>query len=116
MAVVADLWLCRGLHHGIAWRVADVAIGAGDLVVVMWPAMPAETDVGIVASKAHVILDTNLGLLMRTKFDEGRSLLAAPDPGRVRPAGTVAGLALQLSVTEGAARIGGHCVFGTKYR
>ncbi len=79
MAVVTDLGLRRGLHYGIAWRMADVAIGAGDLVVVMWPAMPAEADVGIVASKAHVILDADLGPLMRTKIDNGRSLLAAPD-------------------------------------
>ena len=79
MAVVTDLGLRRSLHHGIAWRVADVAIGAGDLVVVMWPAMPAETDVGIVASKAHVILDANLGFLVRPEFDDGRSLLSASD-------------------------------------
>ncbi len=79
MAVVTDLGLRRGLHHGIAWRMADVAIGAGNFVVVVWPAVPAEADVRIVATKAHVILDANLGFLVRAKFDDGRSLLSASD-------------------------------------
>ena len=79
MAVIADGGLCRGLHHGIAWRMADVAIGAGNFVVVVWPAVPAEADVRIVATKAHVILDANLGFLVRAKFDDGRSLLSASD-------------------------------------
>ncbi len=115
MAVVTDLRLRRGLHHGIAWRMADVAIGAGNFVVVMWPAVPAEADVGIVASKADVILDANLGFLVRAKFDNGRSFLTAPYPRCVCSARAVAGLTLQLSVPERAARIRGHCVLGTKY-
>ena len=116
MAVVTDLGLRRGLHHGIAWRMANVAIGAGNFVVVMWPAVPAEADVGIVASKADVILDANLGFLVRAKFDNGRSFLTAPYPRCVRSARAVAGLTLQLSVAKRATRIGGHAVFGTKYR
>ena len=64
MAVVTDLGLRRGLHHGIAWRMADVAIGAGDFIVVMRPAVPAETNIRIVATKADSILDANLGFLM----------------------------------------------------
>ena len=64
MAVVTDLGLRRGLHDGIAWRMADVAICAGDFVVVVWPAVPAEADIRVVATKTHVILDTELGGLM----------------------------------------------------
>ena len=115
MAVEADISLCRGLHHGIAWRMADVAIGAGNFVVVMWPAVPAEADVRIVASKTHVVLHAYFGFLMGTEFDNRRTFLATPDPRCVRPAGTVAGLALQLSVPERATWIRGHCMLGTKY-
>lgn len=80
MAVVTDLGLRRGLHHGIAWRMADVAIGAGNFVVVMWPAVPGEADVGIVASKTHVVLHAYFGFLMGTEFDNRRTFLATPDP------------------------------------
>lgn len=78
MAVVTDLGLRRGLQHGIARRMADVAIGAGNLIVVMRPTMPTEADVCIVAIKTHVILDTNPGFLMRAKLDHWRAFLAAP--------------------------------------
>ena len=78
MAVIADGGLCRGLHHGIAWRMADVAIGAGNFIVVVRPAVPAEADVRIVATKADFILDANLGFLMRAKLDHWRAFLAAP--------------------------------------
>ena len=64
MAVITDFGLRRGLHHGIAWRMADVAIGAGNFVVVMWSAVPTEANICIVATQAHVILDANLGFLM----------------------------------------------------
>ena len=115
MAVVADLGLRRRLHYGVTWRMADVAIGAGDFVIIMWPAVPAEADIRVVATKAHVILDADLGFLMRAKLDYWRTYLAAPYPRRVCPTWAVAGLALQLSVPERAARIGGYCVFATKY-
>jgi hypothetical protein len=69
MAVETNIRLCRGLHHGISRRMADVAIGAGNLVVVMWPAVPAEANIRSVATQAHVILDANLVFLMRTKLD-----------------------------------------------
>lgn len=115
MAVVTDLGLRRGLHYGIAWRVADVAIGAGNFVVVMWPTVPAEADVRIVATKANVVLRAYFGFLMGTEIDNGRTFLAAPDSRCVCSARAVAGLTLQLSLPERATRIGGHAVFGTKY-
>ena len=115
MAVEADLGLRRGLHYGITWRMADVAIGAGNFIIVMWPAVPAEADICAVATKAHVILDADLGFLMRAKLDYWRAYLTASYPRCVRSARAVARLALQLSVPERAARIGGHCMFGTKY-
>jgi hypothetical protein len=35
MAVETDIRLCRGLHHGISRRMADVTVGAGNLVVIV---------------------------------------------------------------------------------
>ena len=78
MAVEADIRLCRGLHHGISRRMADVAIGAGNLVVVMWPAVPAEAGGCIVATETDSILDANLVFLMRPKLGHWRAFLAAP--------------------------------------
>ena len=80
MAVVANLGLRRGLHYGIAWRMADVAIGAGNLIVVMRPAVPAEADVCIVTIKAILVLDSDIGFLMRAKLDHRWTFLATPDP------------------------------------
>jgi hypothetical protein len=64
MAVITDFGLRRGLHHGIAWRMADVAIGAGNFIIIMRAAVPSEADVRVVATQAHTILDANLGILV----------------------------------------------------
>ncbi len=69
MAIEADLRLRCGLHDGITWRVADVTIGAGNFIVVMRPAVPAEANICVVATKTNVILDADLGFLMRAKLD-----------------------------------------------
>jgi len=114
VAIEADFRLRRGLHHGIARRMADVAIGTGNLVIVMWPTVPAEADIRIVASQAHVILDADFGFLTRAELDHWRAFLAAPYARCVCPTGAVACLALQLTVAKRAAWIGRHCVSGTK--
>ncbi len=115
MAIEADIRLCRGMHHGISRRMADMTVGAGDLVVIVGATVPAEADVRIVATKANVVLRAYFGFLMGTEIDNGRTFLAAPDSRCVRSARAVAGLTLQLSLPERATRIGGHAVFGTKY-
>lgn len=81
MAVVTDIWLRRCLHYSIAWCVTYMAIGAGNFVIVVRPAVPTEANIGIVAAQAHIILDTDFGFLMRTEFDDRRAFLATPDPG-----------------------------------
>ncbi len=116
MAVEADIRLCRGMHHGISPRMDDVTVGAGDLIVIVGSAVPAETDVGIVAIEAVIVLYADLGILVRTEFDDRRTFLAAPDSRRVCSTGPVTGFALQLAAAERATRIGGHCMPGTKYR
>jgi hypothetical protein len=52
------------MHYGIARCMADVAIGAGNFIIVMRAAMPSEADVRVVAAQAHTILDANLGFLV----------------------------------------------------
>ncbi len=116
MAGVTDIWLRRCLHYSVAWCMAYMATGAGNFVIVVRSTVPAEADIGIVATQAHIILDTDFGFLMRTKPDHRRALPAAPYARRVCAAGSVARFALQLSVPKRAARIGGHRVFGTKNR
>ena len=80
MAVVTDLRLCCGLHYSITWRMTDVTVGTGDLIVVMRSAVPAEANIRIVAIETHIILDADLGFLMRTKIDDWWTFLAAPYP------------------------------------
>ena len=116
MAVVTDIWLSRCLHYSIAWCVAYMAISAGNFVNVVRPTVPAEADIGIVATQAHIILDIDFGFLMRPKRDHRRAFLAAPYARRVCAAGSVARFALQLAMPKRAARIGRHGVFGTKNR
>ncbi len=114
MAIKADIRLCRGMHHGISRRMADMTVGAGDLIIIVGSTVPAEADVRIVAIEAVVVLYGDLGFLVRTEFDDRRAFLATPDSRGVGSARTVAGLTLQLSVPERATRIGRYCVFGTK--
>lgn len=115
MAVEADIRLCRGMHHSISRRMADMTVGAGDLIVIVGSAMPAEADVSIVAIEAVVVLYADLSFLVRTEFDDRRAFLATPDPGRVCSTRPVTGFALQLAATERATRVRGHCMLGTKY-
>jgi hypothetical protein len=115
MAVETNIRLCRGLHHGISRRMADMTVGAGDLIIIVGSAVPAEADVRIVAIEAVVVLHADLGFLVRTEFDDRRAFLATPDPGRVCSARPVTGFALQLAATERATRVRGHCMLGTKY-
>jgi hypothetical protein len=64
MAVVTDIGLRRRLHYGIAWCMADVAIGAGNFIIIMRAAVPSEADVRVVAVQTHTVLDANLGFLV----------------------------------------------------
>lgn len=115
MAIEADVRLCRGMHHGISRRMADMTVGTGDLIIIVGSAVPAEADVRIVAIEAVVVLYADLGFPVRTEFDDRRAFLATPDPGRVCSTRSVTGLALQLAATKRATRVRGHCMPGTKY-
>jgi hypothetical protein len=64
MTVVTDIWLSRCQQYSIAWCMAHMAISAGNFVIVVRPTVPAEADIGIVATQAHIVLDTNFGFLV----------------------------------------------------
>jgi hypothetical protein len=78
MAIETNLGLCRRLHHGIAGCMADVAIGTGHFVNVMCTAVPAESGIRIVASKAHAVLHAYFRFFVRTKFDHWWAFRTAP--------------------------------------
>ena len=61
MAVVADFGLCRGFQHRVTRRMADVAVGTSNFIVVVRSAVPAETHIGIVAIEAHTVLNADCG-------------------------------------------------------
>jgi hypothetical protein len=101
VAVVADVRLGRSLQHSIAAAVTGMAAGARDVIRVVWPAMPAETNVRRVAFEAHTVLCGCRGRRVRTEFDERRrALFPAPNSGGVESARAMTGLALQLAVAE----------------
>ena len=61
MTVVADLGLCRSFQHRVAWRMAYVAVGARDFIIIVRTAVPAETHISIVAIEAYIVLNANFG-------------------------------------------------------
>ena len=115
MTAVANLGLRRCPQNGVARLVADMTVGAGDLVIAMRPTMPSKSNIGFMAVQAHVILQADTGFCIGSKFDDGRPLLPAPHSGRVCSAWSVAGLALQPAVTERAAWIRRYRMFGPEY-
>lgn len=80
-----------------------VAVGARDFIVVMLATMPTKPSVPIVTVEAHRVLAIDACYIAGLEIDDWRAFLTAPHPGRVRPAWPVAGLALQLAVSERAA-------------
>ncbi len=92
-----------------------VAVGTGNFVNVVRPAMPSETDLTVVAVEAHGILYADAGFVVRPKRHDGWPLFSTPHPGRMLSTGSVAGFALQLAMSERAAGIRGHSMPGLKY-
>ncbi len=115
MAAVANLGLRRCPQNGVTRLMTDMTVGAGYFVIAMRPTVPSKSNIGIVAVQAHVILQADTGFCIGSKFDDGRPLLPAPHSGRVCSARSVTGLALQLAVTERAAWICRHRMFGPEY-
>ncbi len=59
MAIETHFSLGRRLQNGIARRMTDMTVGAGDLVIVVRTCMPAKADIGIVTVETHTVLRGN---------------------------------------------------------
>lgn len=64
MTIEANVRLGRSLQHGIARRMAGMAIAAGNLVNVVRPAVPAQSDLAVVAIHTHAILRPDAGFVV----------------------------------------------------
>lgn len=117
MAGEADIRLRRCLPDGVYRRVTSVAVGTGHFVARVSIGMPAETDVALMAGQACAILCFESGAGVRAVYDGNRRpLLSSAHASGMRVAWTMAGLALQLAVAKGSARVRRYGVLGAKYR
>jgi len=83
-----------------------VAVRTRDIVYVVVITVPAEAGVRLVTFQAQAILYIDWCHRARAEYSPGRrALLPAPHPSRVVTGWAVAGLALQLPVTERSVRI-----------
>ena len=64
VAVIADFRLRGRLQYGIAAGVAGVTVGAGNVIVVVRTAVPAEACIRRMTAETHAVLHGNLGRLM----------------------------------------------------
>ena len=101
VAVEADFCLCRRRQNRVALDVHGVAIRASDCIVVMRTSMPGKASIAEVTLDAIVVLVFYQCRRIRGESRDRRTFLAAPDAARVVTARSVAGLALQLPVSEG---------------
>lgn len=115
MAVEADFWLGRCVPDRICRRMHVMAIDAADLVARVSTVVPAEADIVLVTVQAHAVVLLDSTCRIRCVMRHRRPLLPPADTTGVRSAWPVAGLTLQLSLTERAVRIGRHGVVRVKY-
>lgn len=115
MAVVTDLLLRRRLQYRITRRVTVVTVGASNVVFAVRPTMPGKTLFALVAVQAHAILLGDRRRRICGEDNNGRALLTAPYSASVCAAGSVAGLALQLSMPKRTARVGRHRMLAAEY-
>ena len=115
VTIETDFRLTIRCQHRVALRVAGVAIGAGDGVVVMRTAVPGKASVVLVAVRTvSVLLGDRCGRI-RSEHYNRRSFLAAADTTGVVTTGSVAGLALQLTVTKWRAWVARHRMWRSEY-
>lgn len=94
-----------------------MAVGAGDLVHIVVVAVPAKPGVGLMAIHAEVVLHVDRRAAALAKYRAWRRpLLATPYAAGVVTRRTVAGLTLQLAMTERTIRVGGYGMSAAKQR
>jgi hypothetical protein len=91
-----------------------VAVHAGHLVDRVFTSVPAEADAAVVTTEALAVLLLDRGRTAEVEERYRGPFLAAAHTASVIAAGSVAGLALQLAVAEGTARVRRHGVLGAE--
>lgn len=112
MTVIAFIGLRRCPQHSVIGSVTLMAAGTADLIVVMRASVPRESGIGFMTFKAHAVLRLNACRRVGSETNDRLSAATAADMQATR---TVTGFTLQLTVTEGAARIRRHGVLCLKY-
>jgi hypothetical protein len=106
MAVKADLRLRRRRQDRVTCYVARVAVGAGQVIEIVFVAVPAKSRVGLVTVHAHTVLHADGRGSIGTKNRAwGRTFLAAPYAPCVIAGRAMAGFTLQLAVAEWTVRV-----------
>ena len=59
MTIETHFSLARRLQNGITWCVTDMAVGTGDLIIVVRTRMPAKADIGVMTAETHIVLCGN---------------------------------------------------------
>ena len=116
VAVVTDFRLSRHVLHRVACHVADVAVGARDLVARVRAVVPANANALLVTIKAHAVLGFDIAGRVRAEVRTWGPFLPAPHATRMGVARPVAGLALQLPVTERPGFVGTDRVLRLEHR
>jgi len=117
VTIETDLRLRRSYQNRILRRMARVAVGAGNLVDVMIVAVPAKARIRSVAIHAEAVpgVDRCGRTLSEDGARSGALLTAAYSPG-VIAGRSMAGLALQLAVSERPVRVCRVCMCTLEYR
>lgn len=115
MAVVTDLCLAGRAQYGIPGSVARMTNRAGDVAVVMRTTLPCHARFTM-TGQTLIVLQANRCFAIRTELDQSRAFLSAThSPGMCAP-GSVACLALQLSIAKRALANNRVAVIVAKYR
>ena len=100
VALVADFRLGRDMLDRVPGGMTDMTVGAANLVTRVRPVVPANTHAVLVAFQAHAVCSGYIAARRRVEIRHRRSFLSASDTPGMRITRTVAGLALQLAMTE----------------
>jgi hypothetical protein len=92
-----------------------VTVGAGDFVDVVRTTVPAKSHIAVVAIQAHAILLADAGFVVRQKGHNFGPFLSTANSGRMLSTRSMTGFALQLAMSERAARIRGYAMFSLEY-
>ena len=116
VAIETHFGLRNRRQDRIARSMTHMTVGTGDSVFIVTTAMPCKTRIVLMAVDALLILHFYRRNAAIAKLNQRRALGTTTDSCGMIATRTVAGLALQLAVTERRSRITRNGVFGTEHR